>query len=537
MKRTLSLEEAVAAVLHSSESEKDTTPSSGDFSDSEGEEYLPGTEELCSLSEEEEEEEEEETRLEADHQWTSKNGEIMWQPTHEEVLPFFPPPILTPGPTHYAIARISSPVSSFNLFFAEDIMQLILHFTNLQGKRSVKEWKDTDEEELRAYMGLLVLAGMYRSQHESTTSLWDGETGRVLFPATMSKKRFAQINLAIRFDDRLSRPGRYRGDKLTPIKDIWSKWSDRLPKFFNPGRDICVDEQLVPFKGRCSFKQYMPSKPAKYGLKIWALCDVQTSYAWRLQVYTGKSASANREMNQGMRVVLELTEGLQGHTVTTDNFFTSFPLAEELRKRRMALVGTLRLNKPELPPQLLNIRDRDVLSSVFGFSRNRAVVSYVPKRRKNVVVLSTRHREPQVQDFGKRKPQIILDYNKCKAAVDHLDQVCGTYSCRRRTRRWPMCLFYHMIDVSLYNAFILFTAVEPEWNRGKRYRRRLFIDEVGRALITPTMMTRTRLPRTPFAASLVLQAQGKDQQQGQQRQQEQSINITAFRNLCCFRGV
>uniref|UniRef100_A0AAX7VMN6 PiggyBac transposable element-derived protein domain-containing protein n=1 Tax=Astatotilapia calliptera TaxID=8154 RepID=A0AAX7VMN6_ASTCA len=337
----------------------------------------------------------------------------------------------------------------------------------------------------------------------------------------MSRKRFAQINLAIRFDDRLSRPGRYRGDKLTPIKDLWSKWSDRLPKFFNPGRDICVDEQLVPFKGRCSFKQYMPSKPSKYGLKIWALCDVQTSYAWRLQVYTGKSASANREINQGMRVVLELTEGLQGHTVTTDNFFTSFPLAEELRKRRMALVGTLRLNKPELPPQLLNIREREVLSSVFAFSRNRAVVSYLPKKRKNVVVLSTRHRQPQVQDFGKKKPQIILDYNKCKGAVDHLDQVCGTYSCRRKTRRWPMCLFYHMIDVSLYNAFILFTAVEPEWNRRKRYRRRLFIDEVGRALITPTMMTRARLPRTPFAASLVLQAQGKEEQQGQQEQEEE----------------
>lgn len=95
----------------------------------------------------------------------------MWQPTHEEVLPFFPPPILTPGPTHYAIRRISSRVSTFHLFFAEDILQLILHFTNLQGNRSVKDWKDIDEEELQAYMGLVMLAGLYRSQHETTTSL------------------------------------------------------------------------------------------------------------------------------------------------------------------------------------------------------------------------------------------------------------------------------------------------------------------------------------------------------------------------------
>ncbi|XP_005914596.1 piggyBac transposable element-derived protein 4 [Haplochromis burtoni] len=510
MKPTSNSDEDVAAVLQSSESEKDST------SNEEGEEFLPGNEEPCSSSEEEKEE----AKMELDGQWRSKNGEILWCPTHEETLPYFPSSILIPGPTHYATARISSPVSAFDLLFAEDLMQLIRHFTNLQGKRSIKDWKDVEEEELRAYMGLLILAGLYRSQHESTISLWDGVTGRVFFPATMSQKRFHQINHALRFDDRLSRSGG-RENKLGPIKDLWSKWSSRLPKFFNPGRDICVDEQLVPFRGRCSFKQYMRLKPAKYGLKIWALCDVKTAYAWRLQLYTGRSESAKRQVSQGMQVVLDLTDGLKGHTVTMDNFFTSFPLAEELRKRKMALVGTLRINKPELPPQLLNIRHRELMSSVFAFSRNATLVSYVPKKSRNVLLLSTKHREPQVEISGKKKPQIILDYNKCKGAVDHLDQVCGNYSCRRRTRRWPMCLLYHMLDVSCYNALVLFTAVDTEWNRGKHHIRRLYIDQVGRALITPTMMKRNYLPRTPFALSLVLQAQGKEQQKQAKEEEQQ----------------
>ena len=101
-------------------------------------------------------------------------------------------------------------------------------------------------------------------------------------------------------------------------------------------------------------------------------------------------------------------------------FFTSFPLADELQKRRMALVGTLRSNKPELPLQLLNVRHSEVLYSVFAFTRNRTAVSYVLKKGKNVLVL--RLQEPEVQESGKRKPQIILDYNRCKGAVDHLDQ-------------------------------------------------------------------------------------------------------------------
>lgn len=167
MKPTSNSDEDVAAVLQSSESKKDST------SNEEGEEFLPGNEEPCSSSEEEKEDRK--------SQWRSKNGEILWCPTHEETLPYFPSSILTPGPTPYAIARISSPVSAFDLLFAEDLMQLIQHFTNLQGKRSIKDWKDVEEEELRAYMGLLILAGLYRSQHESTISLWDGVTGRVFF--------------------------------------------------------------------------------------------------------------------------------------------------------------------------------------------------------------------------------------------------------------------------------------------------------------------------------------------------------------------
>ena len=57
------------------------------------------------------------------------------------------------------------------------------------------------------------------------------------------------------------------------------------------------------------------------GIKIWVLCDAKSSYAWNMQVHTDKPAGAPPEKNQGMRVVLDMTEGLQGKTVTCDNFF------------------------------------------------------------------------------------------------------------------------------------------------------------------------------------------------------------------------
>lgn len=37
---------------------------------------------------------------------------------------------------------------------------------------------------------------------------------------------------------------------------------------YNPGLEVTVDERLAPFRGCCSFKVYIPSKPGKYGRKI-----------------------------------------------------------------------------------------------------------------------------------------------------------------------------------------------------------------------------------------------------------------------------
>uniref|UniRef100_UPI003AAEECD7 piggyBac transposable element-derived protein 4-like n=1 Tax=Centroberyx gerrardi TaxID=166262 RepID=UPI003AAEECD7 len=440
-------------------------------------------------------------------EWKSKNGQIVWSPTHGETLRYVPATGVIPGPTRYATTRISNVKSCFDLFMTEKIIQLLLDMTNLQGRRSVTDWKDIDATDMQAYIGLLILAGVYRSRNESTRSLWDGHTGRAIFRATMSHHTFSLISSNLRFDDRLTRPARHlKHDRLAAFRTIWEKWVHRLPLLFNPGRDVCVDEQLVPFRGRCRFRQYVPRKPAKYGIKIWVACDVVTSYAWKMQIYTGKS-DGSPEVNQGKRIVLDLTEGLQGNTVTCDNFFTSYALAEELLRRKVALVGTIRKNRPELPPQLLRTKQRAPRSSLFAFTKTHTAASYIPKQGKNVLLLSTKHREPAVSDAEHQKPAIITDYNRCKGGVDNLDKVVGTYSCRRRTCRWPLVLFYNILDVSAYNAFVLWAAVDPSWNQAKTFKRRLFMEELGKTLVSPQVLRRERLPRTPAAAAMVADLQ------------------------------
>ena len=40
-----------------------------------------------------------------------------------------------------------------------------------------------------------------------------------------------------------------------------------------PGKKVSIDEAMVKYKGRVFFRQYMPKKPIKWGIKVWILAE------------------------------------------------------------------------------------------------------------------------------------------------------------------------------------------------------------------------------------------------------------------------
>ena len=89
----------------------------------------------------------------------------------------------------------------------------------------------------------------------------------------------------------------------------------------------------------------------------------------------------------------------------------------------------MRKNTPQLPPALVSTRGRNALSSKFAFTGTHSLVSYLPKKNKNVILMSARHKYAAVSKAEHRKPQIILDYNRNKGGVDCLDKVMYIFIC------------------------------------------------------------------------------------------------------------
>ncbi|KAJ8943556.1 hypothetical protein NQ314_009710 [Rhamnusium bicolor] len=114
-------------------------------------------------------------------------------------------------------------------------------------------------------------------------------------------------------------------------------------------------------------------------------------------------------------------------------------LADELLQDpyKLTIIGTLRKNKKEIPPELLAIRERNANTSMFCFDKKKVLLSCVPKKKKVVLLLSTMHEGAKIaKETG--KPAIVQNYNETKAGVDTFDQMCSNMSCNRKTRRWPL---------------------------------------------------------------------------------------------------
>jgi len=146
---------------------------------------------------------------------------------------------------------------------------------------------NTSVTEIRAPIGILLFLGATKSSKEGTASIWakDG-TDKTICIAAMSQKPFLFLVYCLRFDDSTTRAQRRADDKLAPIRNIYDKYVTDCEANYTPGTGCTVDESLHGFRGMCSFEQYIPNKPSKYGIKVYVLADSKTFYLVSSKIYT-----------------------------------------------------------------------------------------------------------------------------------------------------------------------------------------------------------------------------------------------------------
>lgn len=161
------------------------------------------------------------------------------------------------------------------------------------------------------------------------------------FAKVCSRDRFLQILYAQHFVDNAN---------LDKIRPILSSIKESFGRSLYPFEDLAINESHILWKGRLVFKQYIPSKRHRFGVKIFEICDAETGYILDLIIYTG--AYTNIQQNEEFEnIVLTLMEPYmnKGHTLYVDNWYTSPALFHYLHDNNTGACGTVRSNRTGMP--------------------------------------------------------------------------------------------------------------------------------------------------------------------------------------------
>lgn len=407
---------------------------------------------------------------------------INWGPldqSYDKDYPVFTGP--EHGPTR-EYSTDSDPVVFFDQLFTDELWELLVEETNRFARQNkTAKWTDTTKDELRCFVGFLY--GTSINKISQIDDVWSSDwvVSNPAFAKFFNRDRFwalfSNIHLA---NNELALPKDHCDyDKIYKLRPMVNILKNSFQKNYNLGHNVSVDEAMVKGKGRNPLKQYLPNKPIKRGSKLWCIGCSCCAYLWDFNIYTGKSKKSS-DLGLASRVVIDLCHPSlynRGHVVYIDNFFSSLSLCKQLETFGIYTAGTLRINRKGYP---LCLKEKNLLKSMkrgdYHTASADGITITIWKDTKDVSFITNCHSSKGQETVSRKKkkgsrviisaPPVLKDYNNNMGAIDKNDQLKKTYAIDRKSRRWWLRIFFHLLDICRVNAYIIYQQCFVQWNSG-----------------------------------------------------------------------
>jgi hypothetical protein len=217
------------------------------------------------------------------------------------------------------------------------------------------------------------------------------------------------------------------------------------------------------------------------------LCGV-SGYAYDFEIYTGQENDEDKrfddeqDLGASPNVVVRLSRKIErnmSHKLYFDNYFTSLKLMVYLAHNGIHALGTVRRNRipnSKMPTEKeMNSKKRGECTEMVATVEGVDVSCVAWLDNKQVMLMSTFAGETpvaQVSRFDRKCkqtiqiscPRVVIHYNRHMGGVDLHDSLLGRHRNKMRSKKWYMRLFYHLIDVTIVNAWLLYRRVHQDEN-------------------------------------------------------------------------
>ena len=160
--------------------------------------------------------------------------------------------------------------------------------------------------------------------------------------------------------------------------------------------------------------------------------------------------------------LLEPYEG-KGYHLYQGSYCSSVQ-TNELLQKLIRVCGTIRVNCG-LPKDVLE-EAKKLKKGKVTCRRNQEILLISHQDRKLVNMISTLHIAEVIETTNRRtgvakKPKCIIDYNTHMHGVDTVDQYLAYYPFIRKTVKWPMKVFFYLLQCCLFNSYVTFSKDNP----------------------------------------------------------------------------
>ncbi|XP_058624560.1 piggyBac transposable element-derived protein 4-like [Onychostoma macrolepis] len=423
-----------------------------------------------------------------------------WRSSDESDVKLLQPdftPVQVPGPKLLP-HKCSSPLQFFQLLFPKVMMQSIVGHTNVYGTKCKdvgERWHYISLKDLKSYMGLVIYTGLLKCS--LLTEYWrESQYFSPSFPAqVMSYETFVTIANTLHFSNttedkqNYSKKGTAAYERLGKILPPYQFIREACKTYFHPFQNITIDERIVTPQPRTALNA-RENKSTDGGYKLFALTDCTCGYTWDFFIYEGKLRASQNERLSYESVMALVDENMLGfgYKLFLDQFYTSPTLFRDLLGKNIYACGPVLPTRKGFPKILVNRLSKKAPRGTMRWIRDDDLLFVEWKDSQEVQMCSTFHKAYE-GDTVQRKvkgdshrtlvevpiPAVVLDYNRNVGAVEPSNFITGHYRVLHKPKKWYQCVFYHLLDIAVENAFILHELV-AERKKQKALTRKTFLE-------------------------------------------------------------
>lgn len=363
------------------------------------------------------------------------------------------------------LKEVSSPLEYLTEYFDEKFYENAANCSNMYHFRHKGKLLNSTPQEIKKFFGIHLVMGCI--PYPRLCMYWRTNLKLQMITSVMSRDRFLTLRSAFHLVESDTAPPGNDNPlwKVQPILDAVKRACLKIERV--PGH-YSIDEQMIPFTGRCALRQVVKNKPRPTGLKNFVLTTSE-GLMLDFDIYRGaKTGFANRELGLGPSVILHLAKNIPPNScVYFDRYFTTIPLLERLAHDGLHGTGTIMLNriaernriniKSDKAMQRGEIIEHVADKVVFVKWMDKKAIYMASNCTGAGIVTSVPRWDKNTKTYVEVKaPEIVTNYNKHMGGVDVLDQLLEYYRTFIKTRKWTLKVIIHFIDLAVVNSWRLY---------------------------------------------------------------------------------